>query len=519
MINFIMSSGCPACQSFGGGFTVTETLIGLSSELSVKCRLCKDVRVLNSSEKVIEPSGASFPEVNSRAVFAATSLGKSNTGLRKFFAFLNIPTPSQKMWDNHNVRIHRAVSYLAHESMMTAALEAKEQAGSKRVTVSCDGTWQKRGFSSNNGVATILSVDNKKVIDVAIRTTYCNICAQQKKKKLPAAEFDEWFAAHQTSGECQQNHFSSSGAMETEGMVAAFRQSEDTRGLVYEKYLGDGDSKSYAAVAKADPPIYRAHDGSALQIDKLECCGHVQKRMGANLLACVSANTGKKFKNDDGKEVSGIGGKGALTKVAVKVIQGHYGGAIRGNVNNVAGMKAAINQILIHRRGIHTNCPAEWCPAVRDNDPVKADKHKLPKYVCDAIEPVFKKLSSDELLEKCAHGGTQNTNESFHSIIWQLVPKVNFVGLRSLQLGVFLATLLYNDGEMSRCNVMRCMGYAPGVHMERFCSELNSTRIKKSIERSDDDFKRHRKEQSLLKTQRADQQTHRDGNPYQPGSC
>ena len=37
------------------------------------------------------------------------------------------------------------------------------------VTVSCDGTWQRRGFSSKNGVATVMSVnpnDPAKVADV-----------------------------------------------------------------------------------------------------------------------------------------------------------------------------------------------------------------------------------------------------------------------------------------------------------------------------------------------------------------
>ena len=47
------------------------------------------------------------------------------------------------------------------------------------VTVACDGTWQRRGFSSKNGVATCLSISRKrpsKVIDAEVLTNYCDAC-------------------------------------------------------------------------------------------------------------------------------------------------------------------------------------------------------------------------------------------------------------------------------------------------------------------------------------------------------
>ena len=58
------------------------------------------------------------------------------------------------------------------------------------------------------------------------------------------------------------------------------------RKLQYTGYLGDGDSKSYNSVASAQPPIY----GNNIGIHKLECCGHVQKRMGKRLMDLVSRN-------------------------------------------------------------------------------------------------------------------------------------------------------------------------------------------------------------------------------------
>jgi hypothetical protein len=43
------------------------------------------------------------------------------------------------------------------ESMKNAVEEACQIAGSRKLTVSGDGSWQKRGFSSLNGIAAVIS--------------------------------------------------------------------------------------------------------------------------------------------------------------------------------------------------------------------------------------------------------------------------------------------------------------------------------------------------------------------------
>ena len=67
----------------------------------------------------------------------------------------------------------------------------------------------------------------------------------------------------------------------------------------------------------------------------------------------------------DGKLVTGIGGKGGLTKKAILKIQGNYGAAIRNNTDNVAGMKKDVWAIWEHLNKVHTNCGA-WCPSKKD---------------------------------------------------------------------------------------------------------------------------------------------------------
>lgn len=61
--------------------------------------------------------------------------------------------------------------------MLRATDEAVEiNKGEKDLTVVYDGTWQKRGFKSKNGVCTLTSLDTGKVLDVELLTKFCSGC-------------------------------------------------------------------------------------------------------------------------------------------------------------------------------------------------------------------------------------------------------------------------------------------------------------------------------------------------------
>lgn len=81
------------------------------------------------------------------------------------------------------------------------------------------------------------------------------------------------------------------------------------------EYLGDGDSKAYTAVCESRPY-------GDTTIEKLECIGHVQKRMGSRL--SVLKVKRKKLPNE-----KFLRGKGRLTNAAVLQIQNFYGLAIK----------------------------------------------------------------------------------------------------------------------------------------------------------------------------------------------
>ena len=70
-------------------------------------------------------------------------------------------------------------------------------------------------------------------------------------------------------------------------------------------------------------------------IRKLECVGHVQKRVGTRL-----RNLKKIVKN--------LGGRGKLTNKTIDRLQNYYGIAVRSNSGNLIGMKKAIHDTLFH---------------------------------------------------------------------------------------------------------------------------------------------------------------------------
>ena len=82
-------------------------------------------------------------------------------------------------------------------------------------------TWQRRGFASKNGVATVLSVNpdgHAKVIDVDVASNHGDACAKSHKK-LDDEQFAVWYVQHK--GDCSKHHEGSAGQMELKGIVCS----------------------------------------------------------------------------------------------------------------------------------------------------------------------------------------------------------------------------------------------------------------------------------------------------------
>ncbi|CAB3985322.1 Hypothetical predicted protein [Paramuricea clavata] len=282
---------------------------GLKSEISVSCNSCHKETSLVTSGSVAE-RGTSY-DVNRRAVYHSIETGSGYEGLASFCSIMNMPCISKPAYQQQIKTILLSLEEEANEQMKNAGKElhelmiSNETADVVDIAVSFDGTWAKsakRGFTSLAGVVFVISVDTGKVLDYHCLSKACQKCSLKKSKCKDDAQFQEWQVEQLASGDCDINFDGSSPAMECEGAVTF-----------------DGGSKAHAAVED----VY----GGQCKVEKLDCVGHVQKRMGKHLMKLKASN---KSKLSDGKT---IGGKGRLTEGKIKQLQKYYGLAIRQNTS------------------------------------------------------------------------------------------------------------------------------------------------------------------------------------------
>ena len=105
------------------------------------------------------------------------------------------------------------------------------------IAVSCDGTWQRRGHSSHNGIMNVISMNNGKIIDTEPFSKTCKSCNKmQNLKERKPEEYDQWSISHK----CTINYTGSAPGMEVEGAKRIFGRSVEKHGVRYSDFYGDG---------------------------------------------------------------------------------------------------------------------------------------------------------------------------------------------------------------------------------------------------------------------------------------
>ena len=246
---------------------------------------------------------------------------------------------------------------------------------------------------------------------------------------------------------------------------------------------------------------------SGITVEKKECIGHVQKRVGTAL---------RKLK----RENPGLGGKGKLTDGTIDKLQNYCGITIRANVGNLAGMKKAIHAGLMHcasreSRPLHDHCPAgstSWCKYQTDKaNRTKLYKHGpgLPVELIAKLKPEYARLSDDSLFKKCLHGKTQNQNEALNGMIWQCVSKEVYVGREILQMGLYDAVAYFNIGRSAVLKLFHALGIRPGKVTETSCRQMDHGCVLMAQRKSQCDTKKRRKVLRGLRKTKNDQKKQR----------
>lgn len=462
---------CTHCKS--KAVLKERILFGLVSEFYVECSSCSTLSTFKSSP-VLKSSNHDY-EVNVRIIYAMRTLGLGLYGIKNFCTAMDMPQPvSQKSYDRILKNIKAASSEVAVSSMKKAANEEILASETNEICVSGDGTWKTRGHTSRIGVCSVIGDVTGKVIDVEVLSSYCKGCDKWEGQRCGKA-YEAWKLRHKPH--CVKNHSGSSGKMEVDGMKKIFERSISGRNAKYVKYIGDGDTKTFPELQSVAP----------YAVEKVECVGHIQKRMGTRLRKLKLLNRGKKL--SDGKSISG---KNRLTDKLIDKFTTYYGNAIRGNSNSVQDMRKNIWAIYCHYRStdeepMHYFCPTgatSWCDYQKAvlSGKVLLYKHKniVPIPVMEEIKPVFTELSAPKLLKKCLGGKTQNANESFNSTVWKYCPKTSGSSKTVADIATNEAVVMFNEGMGGRLNILKQLGCEIGKFSVTSALQADSVRIKKA---------------------------------------
>ncbi|GFU57111.1 uncharacterized protein TNCV_1779741 [Trichonephila clavipes] len=447
------------CGATGLNLSCEENFSGGAVALDIICDICSYSYNFCSSKKCKAEIGKpSTYEVNTRLVYAMRCIGKGAEAARMFCGIMNLPPPPTK-FSKYNKMLLGATKDVCDATMKDAVKEAVEENQNIRdIPVAVDGTWQKRGYSPMNGVMTVTSVDTGKVIDTEILSKHC-VCKDKKKHGPVCKNFNGY-----------------SGRMEVDGALSIFQRSVQRYDVRYTKYLGDGDSKAFDNIVKNE--VY----GDNCTITKLECIGHVMKRMRSRLRRFKAKMRGQKL--SDGKALCG---KNRLTEASIDQLQTYYGLAIRRNLSSVKDMRQGMWAIFLHKISTDENPQHGFCPSGPDTwcrykkaqleNKVYHHKHKLPVAVVEAIRPIFRDLSDPELLKNCLHGNTQNPNESINNVIWSRVPKKTFGHLETLSFGTYDAIASFNKGNATKLDILKKLNIEPGYYATCCMERLDKERI------------------------------------------
>ncbi|XP_070383699.1 uncharacterized protein, partial [Dermacentor albipictus] len=519
VVNTLVSAAaCPACGR--RDLFVRESTKkrkGLASFLELCCNnaACSASVILStySSRRAFpadDANGAARPSaspresfaVNVKAVVAARAIGVGHNQLVRFCAILGLPKPMHhKSFTAITKKVHLAATKAVADNLELARNATAQEVGSANLAVMFDGTWQKRGHKSHNGIGTAISVETGLCLDFEVLSNYCQSCSTRKPFESEEEE-EIWQAFHMPV--CEKNADCSAHAMETNAALRIWKRTESyTTPLRFTTFLSDGDSKAYTAVSVAK--VY----GSA-PITKEDCTNHVAKRLGTAL---------RKLKMPQGQK---------LTDAVIQKLQSYFQVAITANRGSVRGMYCAIWASFFHSCSTdtaksHKFCPEgedSWCKFKRAEALGQAAPTHTPiltKSQGETMLPVYKRLTEEQLLTRCVKGKTQNGAESLNSKIWLLCPKTRFASRTVVEMATALAVLWYNQGHKSYEQVLQELGVLPSRELVALSKDCDRRRISSMSMKLTAEARSHRRH--LAKKARLEHGSYKDseGPTYGPG--
>lgn len=243
-----------------------------------KCN--KETVYVSSSAKVSNNRPTEY-DVNRRVTRAFQTLSKGHSAIEQFSLVMNMDYMSKGLFQKTLAELHKLFKMTGNDYLVKVRecvrSFCKEQDQSLtdnsiiNLAMSFDGSWHKRGFTSNYGVGSVIHIDTGLVIKFHILSKYCHNCAVTKEDLGEnSPEFHFWYQGHEAN--CDINYTGSSPAMEVTAAGVLRRCSLDYK-FRYATVVSDGDSKVFSHLKET--AVY----GKDVTIEKEEFINHVSKRI------------------------------------------------------------------------------------------------------------------------------------------------------------------------------------------------------------------------------------------------
>jgi len=203
LITMMKQTLCITCHNPWDGNLSMKKRDGLYVHLVFTCVHCGNNTDLDSSPVLKETKRR---EINVRLVIGGVLSGIGYQGVMKLLGAMNLPSPVYERYYSKTLEfVMDFISNAQGDSMMKAVRAAVlKNDGDTNLTVSGDGAWVTRGYSSTHGIAALCSTTRPtKVLDIDSLSKRCSKCHGAKSF---CHEDPELFEMYKQIHNCELNY-------------------------------------------------------------------------------------------------------------------------------------------------------------------------------------------------------------------------------------------------------------------------------------------------------------------------
>ena len=243
---------CPSCQGTGLSLTCDDKKRQGFAWMSLVCVGCgmEHAHEFSSPRVSAAVAGQKPFSINDLLLAFFNQTGLGHIAMKLLGALLGIKVLHLKTFQSKEERLINLMTDVTGEVLVRSAsvvhwAHGVEEGHLLDVTVSFDGSWQKRGHTSLYGFDAVVEVDTGLVLDYTVASKYCHTCALKLSKwDEDSPQFQDWYRTH----DCCKDFDGSSNTMEVECVKRLWPRSVAVHNIRYTGMLDDGDSKDFLAL-------------------------------------------------------------------------------------------------------------------------------------------------------------------------------------------------------------------------------------------------------------------------------